>query len=478
VLQALSIVVLSRLLSPHEYGVVAGANLVIGLLTLFAQVGVGPALVQMLDLRDIDVVAAFYFSTLFGAALGGVLFGLANVIGPLVGLGSDKSLLDVLALVLPIGGMAVASGAVAQRRFRFRALAIADIVSYSIGYLGVAIFLASRGAGAWSLVWGQVAASSFDAALYYLIARHRLRPGSVIAMLASLKKTLSFGSGVSLAQFGNWMALTGDNWVVLHVLGVGTLGLYSRAYQLLSQPANLVGGVADKVLFPAMSRIRHDEERLARAYVRAIGCISLATIPASVVFFVLAPEIVRVVLGPQWSGATAPFRIFALVLFPRTAYKVSGSLTRATGAVYGGAWRQWLYAAEVIGGSAVGQHWGPTGVAVAASLAITAHYSVMLKFSGRIGQNLIRRVLLVQLRYALLGAAIAGASYGVATALRAERAGVVAVLLATVAAAGVVGAGGLFAFEPYFASEITLVRSGLTKLGLRRRGVRPDLVEA
>src|SRR3712207_120417 len=193
--------------------------------------------------------------------------------------------------------------------------------------------------------------------------------------------------------FRSWVGLNGDNLVVTSTLGPTALGLYSRAYQLLVQPANLIGSVADKLLFPSLSRIQDGRERLARAYVLAGSLVALVTLPASVLLFVLAPEVVAVLLGPGWSAVVLPLQVFAVVLMPRTAYKISGSLTRATGAVLGGAWRQWLYAGEVVLGCAIGSHWGVDGVAVGASLAIVLHTATMLKFSARIERGLVTRVL-------------------------------------------------------------------------------------
>jgi len=144
------------------------------------------------------------------------------------------------------------------------------------------------------------------------------------------------------------------------------------------------------VLFRAMARVRDDGERLRAAYVRSASLIALVAAPASVLLCVLAPEVVRVLLGPRWEAVALPLRVFALVLLPRTTYKISTSLTRATGAVYRAAWRQWLYAAEVVVFCSVGAHVaGVNGVAVGAAVAIVAHFFVMLHFSARVSAGLM-----------------------------------------------------------------------------------------
>lgn len=130
-----------------------------------------------------------------------------------------------------------------------------------------------------------------------LVQRQTLSDEDVLALAG--RPMIGFGSGYSLAQLGNWAAQNADNLVVAGVLGTGPLGVYSRAYNLLSEPAAMIGGAGDKVLFPAMARVREDGERLRAAYVRSASLIALVTAPASVMLFVLAPEVVRVLLGPR-----------------------------------------------------------------------------------------------------------------------------------------------------------------------------------
>ena len=104
----------------------------------------------------------------------------------------------------------------------------------------------------------------------------------------------------------------------------------------------------------------------------------------SVFFLVLAPEIVLLTLGPKWTEVTLPFQILATSLLFRTSYKISDSLTKATGAVYRRAWRQWVYAVLVVLGAFGGQFWGISGVAVGVVTAISTNYLLMAHLSLRL----------------------------------------------------------------------------------------------
>lgn len=458
-LQLIAIVVLSRLVSVREFGIAAAATVVMSLAVMVSQLGVGPALVQARRLEKADVATAFFLSTLLSVLLGGALFTLAPVVGPLVGLPADAPYLQLVSVALVLGGLSAVASSLLQRELRFRDLALVQLASYGIGYFGTAVVLAHLGAGAAALIWGQIAQSLLMAVGCYALQRHEIRPSRMSVMVASARRIFRFGSGYSLSQLGNWVGNNGDNLVVTSALGPAALGLYSRAYQLLVQPANLIGTVSDKVLFPSLSRIQDDRERLARAYVLANSLIAVVTTPVSVLLCVLAPELVDILLGPGWSAVALPLQIFAAVLLPRTAYKISGSLTRATGAVYAGAWRQWLYAGEVVLGCWIGSHWGVPGVAAGTSVAIVLHWMTMLVFSARIREGLVVSVLRGYAKSLPTAAATAAVAIPVATWLRTTTSDIIT--LVGTSACGMVTAGLiLLATRRLFRNEVAMLLSG------------------
>jgi PST family polysaccharide transporter len=115
-----------------------------------------------------------------------------------------------------------------------------------------------------------------------------------------------------------------------------------------------------------------------------------------------------------------PFQILVTTLLFRTSYKISDSLTRATGAVYQRAWRQWVYAAAVFAGSLIGQNWGIPGVAVGVSIAITLNFLLMLDLSVKVLKGGYRQLLLLHARHLLIAALTTAAAFYAAQALRPE----------------------------------------------------------
>jgi O-antigen/teichoic acid export membrane protein len=156
-------------------------------------------------------------------------------------------------------------------------------------------------------------------------------------------------------------------------------------------PTTLFGDVLDRVLFPTMARVQGDPPRLAAAYLQAVASIALVMLPIGVIMTVLAPEVIVVLLGPRWVEVIPPFQVFAIGLLFRTSYKMSDSISRATGAVYRRAWRQAIYAGLVFAGAWVGSRWGVTGVSVGVLASLVINFVLMADLSLAVAHTTWRR---------------------------------------------------------------------------------------
>ena len=122
--------------------------------------------------------------------------------------------------------------------------------------------------------------------------------------------------------------------MVGRTLGVDYLGLYTRAYFLIQQPANLIGQIVNNVLFPILSVIKSDIERVIRIYQGGVFLVFLSSGLGSVLLFFSAKEIVLLLLGEQWTSLVLPFQILLIGLPFRIAYKIGNTVIKASGAVY------------------------------------------------------------------------------------------------------------------------------------------------
>lgn len=381
VLTVVVIAVLARLLTPEQFGQVSAGLLVIKLSLIFSQGGVSQAIVQHPELRPEHIRSGHVLSIAGGALYFLVLWIAAPYIAASISSRALTPIVRALSWTLLLQGASRVAEGLLRRDLRFRTIASIRVVSYTLGYALVGIVVAMLGGGVWALVAAQITQTALATVLFIVQRPHDWRP---LFDRPAMRELTTFGGGLTLARVGNYAALNGDYFVVVKWLGTTALGLYERAYQLMAMPATLIGQALDDVLFPAMAQIQHDVSRVGNAYRRVIAAVGIISLPISVVAVVLAPEIVHIILGHRWSEAIGPFQVLAAGTLFRSSYKISDSLTRALGAVYERAWRQWIYAALVVGGGLLGRPWGITGVSIGVLFALLINFLLMAQLSIRL----------------------------------------------------------------------------------------------
>jgi O-antigen/teichoic acid export membrane protein len=374
-------VMLSRLLTPADFGVVAIAFVVLGFVQPLGDLGIGSAVVQRRRLTVRHLRAAFTFSTLVGVA---VAVGLA-LISPVAALimrdARVTPVLRVLATGFAVQGIAVVAGALLRRRLDFKRLFFIDTASYVLGYGVVAVSLAVLGKGVWSLVWGGLFQGLFSSVAQLAVARHSLRP-----LLAGreVRELLHFGVGAGTSTWINYLAVNADNFVVGRMLGAASLGLYARAYTLMNLPYTYAASVMSGVLFPAFAQMQADPARLRRAYLMLTQVTALVAAAAMGTMAIVAPHLVRSLYGAKWVGVVAPLQVLCAAGYFRALYHIGGIVAQSVGLVYSDLRRQVLYATLVVAGALVGSRYGLTGVAIGVSVAIVSMFAATGQLALRI----------------------------------------------------------------------------------------------
>lgn len=371
-------VVLARLLNAEDFGIFSLALVVVGFGRLFGEMGLVPAVIQRAQLDDLHVRTAFTIGLLLSLLMGVLVFVSAPLTASLLGTSELVPVIRILAALFVLRGIGLTAGALLQRDLRFPALARADLVSYFVGYGCVGVGLAFAGAGYWALIWAAVTQTLLESLQYSVLRPHAKRP---MLDRQALRDLLSYGAGASMGRLGNYLALKGDYVVTGRVLGIGPLGVYSRAYGLMSLPVGIYQNIASKALFSAVAKVQHDPPRLAVAYRRAAAATALLLLPTGVMLSLLAPEVVGVVLGSKWEDVILPFQFMALGLFFRSGYNVGAAVSKGAGEVHKLALRQWIYPVLVILAAWLGASRGVPGIAAAVVLAIAAHF-VMVTHLG------------------------------------------------------------------------------------------------
>ena len=371
-LQFVVLIVLTRLLTPADYGVVGAALLVIGISQMFAQLGLGPAVVQRDFISPSHLETAFWFSMTFSLLSTAIIALTAPLFAAFFQLPKLSPTLQILSLVFPLTGVVVVSESLLQRELKFRTLARIEVTSYFVGFGIVAIILAILKFGLWSLVAGQLTQVFVRSTQMLLAGRWAPR---FRCSFQSLKELWRFGGGQTTAQIANYIAQSVDVMIVGKTLGASAMGIYVRAYQLMLAPSLLVGSVLEKVFFPALSKIQHQPELLARAYRQGNQLLAVLILPIAAIIIILAPDAIPLILGQKWAGVVLPLQIFSLGLLWRTGIKISNSIIRACGMARSFAFCQIMYATTVILFAWFGSRWGITGICLGVLVSIFGSYT-------------------------------------------------------------------------------------------------------
>ena len=359
--------ILARLLAPTEFGVVAAAMVFIQFAKLFVEIGIGATLVQLPELTRKHVRTA---GTL--VALNAILFFIvAQIAAPLIAglfaIAHVEGVVRVLAFIFLLQAIGVVPENLLVRRLQAPRVMGVEIAAKLIGFGGIGALCAFNGLSYWSLAFGALAETSIKAITLSILVRPPIAP---MLHAPSMRQLLSKGTGFSLSRVLNFAALYGDKVIAGRFLGAAGLGLYGRAYHLMSVPADVYGRVAERLMFPALAACQHNEARLRHAFLSAASLTATIGLPLSAVLVLLAPEIVSFLLGSQWAAVIPPFMVLAVASYFRLGAKTSGSLLRATGSVRSLVLIQAVYAAMVIGGGVIAVQYGI--IALGAVMSVSA----------------------------------------------------------------------------------------------------------
>ncbi len=323
---AITIVVI-RLLVPGDYGLMAIANVFMGLLGILAEMGFGASLVQATNLEPDRI------RRLFGAALlvnGAMYFALVAG-APLIAYFYHEPRLtlvvQVSAVQFLIGTVCLVPDAILRRSVRFRKLSTIDMASGLSGNLSTLV-LALLGKGVWALVIGGLVAATLRAVLLQATVRDRVMPSF---RLGGTRSLVSYGANVTSMRFLSYAFTQCDTLIAGKVLGKDILGLYFVAVHLATLPMQRISTVINDVAFPAFSRIQGDPRAVSANLRLAVRMISLIAFPMLWGLASVAPELVHIAMGANWTKSIVPLQIVAVVIPLRMVNAIVATATVGTG---------------------------------------------------------------------------------------------------------------------------------------------------
>lgn len=326
-IQLVATIVLARLLTPNDFGLIAMVTAVTGFALLLKDLGLSTATIQKSDLGHGQVSTLFWINV--GAGLGLCLLTIA--LSPAIAWFYSEPRLVMITVVISagfvLGGLTAQHKALLTRHLRLGQLATIQVISTCFGVAG-AIAGAIAGWGYWSLVLMQILSALFLMVGVWMACRWR--PG--LPMLdAGVGSMLVFGGNVTGFNVTNYFARNADKILIGGVWGEGPLGLYSKAYTLMMLPLTQINIPLAQVAIAALSKCREDPERYASYYLKAISVITLVTTPFVSFCIVCSEPLVRVILGAQWIEASRLFAVLGFAGLIQPLYYTQGWLHNSMG---------------------------------------------------------------------------------------------------------------------------------------------------
>ena len=382
VLNLTSAVVLARLLSPEEFGLVGMVLAVTGLLGLFKEAGLSTATVQRETITSQQVSNLFWINVALGGIVGFVCMGLAPVAAWFYRDSRLVGIMVALSFTFFLAGSTVQHQALLARQMRFKAIAIIE-VSSMLASIITGCCMAFWGFRYWSLVGMQLSMVGTGLVLTWWISGWRPTLPKRHSGMAPL---LRFGAHLTASDLVGRVAARSDSLLVGRFFGAESLGLYSRGSVLLARPLEQLLAPISMVLIPVLSRLQSDPERYRRTFIRAYDILALITFPFTALCLVLSEPLVLFLLGPQWQGAVPLFAAFTLVALSLPLTVAASWLFMSQGRGRDLFQGYLILSIVTVAAFIAGLPWGPLGVVLAlAAASLLIRLPIFYYLAGRRG---------------------------------------------------------------------------------------------
>ncbi|MBE9004341.1 lipopolysaccharide biosynthesis protein [Fortiea sp. LEGE XX443] len=382
VLNVASNIVLARLLTPGDYGLVGMVTAITGFVTIFRDLGLSMATVQKEEINHEQVSTLFWVNIVVSIVTSMITVAIAPMIAQFYNEPRLTWITIAISSGFIISGLGVQHQALLNRQMQYKVLMTRDILSMVAG-IASAIAAALYGLGYWALVISPLVTAVVGTAGLWIACSWR--PG-LPARKAGVKSMLVFGSNLTGFNVVNYFARNLDNVLIGRVWGAQQLGLYAKAYQLLLLPLQQINAPVAAVAIPALSRLVDSPERYRQAYLRILEKLTMVATPLVIFMIATSDWIIQLVLGPQWSEASPIFSLLGIIALTQPVSNTTGWLFITQGRT--SHMFQWGIVGSILSVIAIiaGLPWGATGVAASYSISgLLIRTPLLFWYVGRSG---------------------------------------------------------------------------------------------
>jgi teichuronic acid exporter len=325
-------IVLARLLTPRDYGTIGMLTIFIAISNLFIESGLGQALIQKKTLSNNDISTVFYYNLILSILIYVVLFISAPLIANFFNLQILIPITRVLSLTIIINSLSIVQITILQKNINFRLISIVNLISCALSGI-LAIFLAIKGYGVWSLVYYTLSSAIIKLFFFWIFSKWL---PTLSFSLTSFKSLFGFGSKLLIAGLISTTTNNLINLVIGKLYVPSILGLYTQARRIMEIPSINITQAFQNVSFPLLAKLQDSDQLLKNGYKRLYIFAAFILFPTMFGMIILSYPIVLILLGNQWLACVPLLRwlcIFGL-LNPLSAINVNILKVKAKTNIY------------------------------------------------------------------------------------------------------------------------------------------------
>jgi PST family polysaccharide transporter/teichuronic acid exporter len=325
----LRLAILTRFLDKKEFGLMALALFVLGLLTLFTDMGLTSAIFHKQNISKNQYSSLYWINLLFGTLVFIIIVFVSPLIATFYNEPSLSHLIIIMATAVIAAGLGGQFKAIEQKHLHFRIIALAELIS-AILSLGVAIVLAIQGYSIYALIFSALVQYALPN-LFFFIRGMVINP---VRFHFNFNETLPFlriGIFEVGSQFVNFFNRDLDIIIIGKLFSTELLGGYSLAKQLVYKPAQIVNPIATKIANPLLAKFQDNIDVLRKNYLKLINIVSSLNFFIYLLVIIFAPFIVSILYGDDYQSIVILVRILSIYMYIRSLGNPIGSLVIATG---------------------------------------------------------------------------------------------------------------------------------------------------
>lgn len=346
IFQTAQMIILARLLTPSDFGLMAILMIIIGFSQAFMDMGISGAIIQRQNITNIQLSSLYWLNIFSGIILTTALILLSPVLSLIYNDSKIEFLLILLSPIFIIGSIGNQYRVLCQKALQFKLISMVEITSTFISFI-LALYLAYTGWGIYALIYAMLTQTLISNLLFLNFGlRHHHIP-RLIYMHNELKGFYSFGFFQMGEKSINYISANLDKLLISAMVGLQAVGFYNMAWQLIIFPLSKINPIVNKIAFPVYSKIQHDQSSINKYYLLSIQTLSLIAIPISVFLMFYSTDIVLILFGEQWIRVSVIVTILACVGTMKVIGNPGGALILSLGYANVGFWWNLFWAISI-----------------------------------------------------------------------------------------------------------------------------------